>query len=205
MLDVRLSFVVTAVFVTVLCPRQDAHANPVGDGECCFAHAYYKPNATPPGGCLKQTTCSDIQQKGLFVRCYHKTKNGDLRVNGKRPANKYSHQSLMVGGKPVEFDGMNYPNTPDTYNWTASAEIIEGPKSRLKVRPIKAYCSGAMAKQRPSVHKTNPITYQFRLGAFLRDFTGRVLERFEQGRLVRERETRLWDLPLAKGELVIKR
>lgn len=195
---------IVVCFTIVMIPFL-AKANPVPNGQCCFAHEYFKPDSSPPGGCLEVTTCSDIQSKGLFVRCYHKKANRSLRINGKRPSHKFSTQAMLVDGTPVDFNGSNYPMTKDTYSWKVNAEIIEGPKSRLKVRPIKAYCEGRMARQRPKMHNMNPITYRFRLGAFLRDYTGRTIETYRQGRFIRERETQLWTLPLAESDLVIKR
>lgn len=182
-----------------------SQAQPVPNGQCCFAYEYFKSDKSPPGGCLKATTCSDIQSKGLFVRCYHKKQNRQLRINGKLPSHKFSTQAMLVNGTPVDFNGSNYEMTKDTYTWKANAEIIEGPKARLKVRPIRSYCEGRMARQRPKMQNMNPITYRFRLGAFLRDYTGRIVESFRQGQVIRERETKLWTLPLAESDLVITR
>ena len=110
---------------------------------------------------------------------------------------------MPVNGTPVDFSGNNYEMTKDTYTRIANAGVIEGPKARRKVRPIRSYCEGRMARQRPKRQNMNPITYRCRLGAFLRDSTGRILESFRQGQVIRERETKLWTLPLAESDLVI--
>ncbi|MEC8025516.1 MAG: hypothetical protein VX223_16420 [Myxococcota bacterium] len=110
-----------------------------------------------------------------------------------------------MNGPPVNFDGSDYEMTKDTYTWKANAEIIEWLKARLKVRPIRSYCEGRMARQRPKMQNMNPIAYHCRLGALLWDSTWRMVESFRQGQVIRERETKLWTLSLAESNLVITR
>ena len=49
---------------------------------------------------------------------------------------------MLVNGPPVNFDGSDYEMTKDTYTWKANAEIIEGPKARLKVVPFGRIAKG---------------------------------------------------------------
>ena len=181
------------------------HAQPVENGKCCFTHEPFKTGSTPTNGCLEVTTCSEIQQRGLFVRCYHTRTNGSLRINGKLPAYKYSTQELEVEDSTEEFVGLDYPITRAIMSWKSNSEFIEGPKSRLNSHPIRSYCAGRMAGVRQRFHEKPSVAYRFKIGAYLREFTGRIIESYRQGQVVRERESRLLTLELASSGITIKR
>ena len=198
----RKMIVVCASFLIV--PLM-AQAQPVPNGQCCFTHEHFKTGTNPRNGCITETTCSEIEEKGLFVRCYHKKKNHQLRIRDKRPKFKFSTQEVEVTDGFEEFEGYNYPIDHRTRNWTSNSEFVEGPDARLKVRPIRSYCSGRMAKVRQRFHEKDQITYRFKIGTFLRDFTGRIIERYQNGQIIRERESRVWNLILAVGEIVVRR